>query len=55
MERYVSAYKGIRINRNIVECKLEKMNKALGIKPGINRNIVECKWCNYEREKMSER
>ena len=33
----------LRINRNIVECKLNGSETRLNAFPGINRNIVECK------------
>ena len=31
------------INRNIVECKVERKIEFLNRNAGINRNIVECK------------
>ena len=34
----------LRINRNIVECKLHEKWQRLFIRGGINRNIVECKF-----------
>ena len=32
-----------RINRNIMECKVEKREKDTTFRLGINRNIMECK------------
>ena len=36
-------YTSIRINRNIVECKVVCDFNLKAIRTGINRNIVECK------------
>ena len=38
-----SCVSGIRINRNIVECKVLYNIVSLNTFPSINRNIVECK------------
>ena len=36
-------YLGSCINRNIVECKVDRLKLASDISLSINRNIVECK------------
>ena len=41
--RLIGILHRIRINRNIVECKVRNQHRICTGRPGINRNIVECK------------